>query len=50
VAVLQDIRSAAPEWLVQQRYASDILQKIIQRRRSLTPEMRELADFLHLSL
>jgi transcriptional regulator with XRE-family HTH domain len=50
VAVLQDVRAAAPEWLVQQRYASDILQKIIERRRSLTAEIRELADFLHLSL
>jgi hypothetical protein len=50
VAVLQDIRAAAPEWLAQQRYATDILTRIIGRRRSLTPEMRELARFLRLPL
>jgi hypothetical protein len=50
VEVLQDIRSAAPEWLVEQRYAGDILQKLIERRRTLTAEMRELADFLRLAL
>jgi hypothetical protein len=36
--------------MVQQRYASDILGKIIERRRSLTAEMRDLADFLRLPL
>jgi transcriptional regulator with XRE-family HTH domain len=50
VGVLQEVRQAAPEWLAQQRYAGDILHKVIQRRRSLTTEMRELADFLSLSL
>jgi transcriptional regulator with XRE-family HTH domain len=50
VAVLQAIRQAAPEWLAQQRYARDILYKIIVRRRTLTTEMRELADFVHLPL
>jgi transcriptional regulator with XRE-family HTH domain len=50
VAVLQDIRTAAPEWLAQQRYAADVLGKIIGRRRSLTHEMRDLAGFLRLPL
>jgi len=50
VAILQDIRHAAPEWLVQQRYAQDILNRIIDRRRTLTPEMRELANFIRLRL
>jgi hypothetical protein len=50
VDVLQDIRTAAPQWLAQQRYARDILQKVIDHRRTLTPEMRELADFVHLAL
>jgi transcriptional regulator with XRE-family HTH domain len=50
VAVLQGIRRAAPEWLVQQRYAADIMHRVIGRRRSLTDEMRDLAGFLHLSL
>ncbi len=47
-AVLQEIRRAAPEWLAHQRYARDILHKIIDRRRTLTPEMRELASFVRL--
>jgi hypothetical protein len=48
LAVLQDIRQELPEWLVNQRYARDILGKIVDKRRTLTPEMRELADFIHL--
>jgi transcriptional regulator with XRE-family HTH domain len=50
VAVLQDVRATAPEWLAQQRYARDILGRIIERRRTLTPEMRELADAVRLPL
>ncbi len=50
VGVLQEVRRAAPEWLAQQRYARDILHKIIGRRRTLTTEMRELADFVSLPL
>jgi transcriptional regulator with XRE-family HTH domain len=50
VTVLHEIRRDAPEWLAQQRYARDILNQIIGRRRTLTPEMRDLADFLHLAL
>lgn len=48
LAVLQDIRQELPEWLVQQRYARDILAKIVDKRRTLTPQMRELADFISL--
>jgi hypothetical protein len=48
VRVLQQLRQERPEWLPQQRYASDILLKIIQRRRTLTPEMRDLASFIGL--
>jgi hypothetical protein len=47
-AILQDIRAVAPEWIVHQTLARDILAKIIERRRTLTPEMRELADFVRL--
>jgi ribosome-binding protein aMBF1 (putative translation factor) len=50
VAILHELRDDAPEWLAQQRYARDILSTIINRRRTLTPEMRELADFVHLPL
>jgi len=48
IAAMQEIRAAAPEWIVQQRYARDVLGRIIGRRRTLTPEMRELADFIAL--
>jgi len=44
VTVIGEIRDHAPEWLPQQRYARDILGRIITRRRTLTPGMRELAD------
>ncbi|ANP55017.1 transcriptional regulator with XRE-family HTH domain [Streptomyces griseochromogenes] len=44
VEVLQGIRADAPQWLPNQRYARDIFGRVIARRRTLTPEMRELAD------
>ncbi|GHH87134.1 hypothetical protein GCM10018793_61790 [Streptomyces sulfonofaciens] len=44
IDVLQDIRGSSPEWLPQQRYARDIMAQIIKRRRTLTPQMRDLAD------
>jgi transcriptional regulator with XRE-family HTH domain len=50
IDVLQQLRRARPQWLPQQRHAADILTKIIRRSRSLTPEMRGLADFMQLSL
>lgn len=48
VATLQDLRRTAPERLVHQRYARDILTAIIERRRTLSPEMRERADSMRL--
>lgn len=48
VAAMREVRDRAPEWLVQQRYARDILSRVIDRRRTLTAEMRELADFVRL--
>jgi transcriptional regulator with XRE-family HTH domain len=50
IGVLTQLRQSRPEWLRQQRYASDILSKIIRRRRSLTGEIRDLADFVRLPL
>jgi transcriptional regulator with XRE-family HTH domain len=50
IGVLTQLRQTRPEWLRQQRYASDILSKIIRRRRSLTGEIRDLAAFLRLPL
>lgn len=49
VTTLQKIRANAPEWLVQQRYARDIVGSMIERRRTLTPEMRALADSVRLT-
>ncbi|MDX6740761.1 hypothetical protein [Actinocorallia sp. A-T 12471] len=37
--VLQEVRSLAPEWIVNQRLARDVLAKIISRRRTLTAEI-----------
>lgn len=48
IEVLQELRRDSPEWLPQQHYARDILSDVIVRRRTLTPEMRELADFVSL--
>lgn len=48
VNVLREIQRETPEWLVNQRYAGDVLSKAINKRRTLTPEMRDLADFMGL--
>ncbi|MFE6778159.1 hypothetical protein [Streptomyces sp. NPDC057702] len=42
--VLYGIQEASPEWLPQQRYARDIATRAMRRRRTLTPDMRRLAD------
>lgn len=44
MAVLYRIYDGAPQWLVAQRYGQDILGRVIAQRRTLTPEMRTLAD------
>ncbi|MFC7243407.1 helix-turn-helix domain-containing protein [Catellatospora aurea] len=49
VGTMFTIRARAPEWLVQQRYARDIVREMIERRRRLTPDMRELADAVRLT-
>ncbi|MCP2336511.1 helix-turn-helix domain-containing protein [Actinomadura rupiterrae] len=46
--ILQDIRRDNPEWLPHQRYARDVMGRIVDRRRTLTPEMRDLSDFIGL--
>jgi len=50
VEVLQGIRVNAPQWLPNQRYARDIFGRVIARRRTLTPEMRDLADAIGVPL
>ncbi|WP_433228701.1 helix-turn-helix domain-containing protein [Actinomadura formosensis] len=46
--LLQNVRHDVPEWTANQRYARDIFRQIVSRRRTLTPDMREFADFMHL--
>ncbi|MFI5682890.1 helix-turn-helix domain-containing protein [Streptomyces sp. NPDC051636] len=50
VEVLQGIRADAPQWLPNQRYARDIFGRVIARRRTLTQEMRDLADAIGVSV
>jgi len=45
-AVMQDLATMAPEWLTAQRYARDILARLTARRRTVTSEMRQLADLV----
>ncbi|NKY31035.1 helix-turn-helix domain-containing protein [Nocardia gamkensis] len=46
--VLVSLSRDARPWLVEQRSARDLLGRIISKRRTLTPEMRELADLVQL--
>ncbi|MEV0359944.1 helix-turn-helix transcriptional regulator [Nocardia sp. NPDC050697] len=48
IGTLREVRATAPEWLAQQRYARDILGTVVSERRTLTDEMRDLADFVSL--
>jgi|HubBroStandDraft_1064217.scaffolds.fasta_scaffold12486_5 transcriptional regulator with XRE-family HTH domain len=50
VTVLLQLRRAAPDWLACQRYAADTLGEIIRSRRTLSTDMRDLADFMCLPL
>ncbi|MEV7506111.1 helix-turn-helix transcriptional regulator [Streptomyces sp. NPDC093018] len=44
----QKIRAGSPQWLPNQQYARDVLGRIMSKRRTLTHEMRELADLVQL--
>lgn len=46
--VLAKLSREARPWFVEQRLARDILGRIIARRRTLTPQMRELAEVVRL--
>jgi urease beta subunit len=51
VGVMTALRQQAPEWLVNQQYARDILEGIIRRRRGpLTDDLRDLATATRLPL
>ncbi|MYW02917.1 helix-turn-helix transcriptional regulator [Streptomyces sp. SID3343] len=49
VDVLHKIRAGSPEWLPNQRYAQDIMGRLVAGRRTLTPEMRTLFGAVGLS-
>ncbi|MFI6524801.1 helix-turn-helix domain-containing protein [Streptomyces uncialis] len=44
------LRSKSPEWLPNQPYARTVLSRIIEGRRTLTPEMRRMATDIHLEI
>jgi transcriptional regulator with XRE-family HTH domain len=48
--VFRGLQEDVPEWLAQQRYARDILRRITDQRRTMTPEMVTLADAINLPL
>ncbi|KOT63792.1 MULTISPECIES: helix-turn-helix domain-containing protein [Streptomyces] len=47
---LEQIRSDSPEWLPNQRYARDVLGRVVRGRRTLTADMRTMADVVGLPL
>ncbi|MEU9776186.1 helix-turn-helix transcriptional regulator [Streptomyces sp. NPDC047968] len=47
---LSEVQAGSPEWFPNQTPARDALQAVIDGRRTLTPEMRHMADTLQLSL
>jgi transcriptional regulator with XRE-family HTH domain len=48
--VLHKLSVQAPAWLAAQPTAASLMSQIITRRRLLTPQMRELAEVMHLPL
>ncbi|MER5973591.1 helix-turn-helix transcriptional regulator [Streptomyces sp. NPDC002055] len=48
--ILLGIQGDAPQWLRAQRYAQDIVGRVVAQRRTLTPEMQSLADAVGLPL
>ncbi|MGW2515323.1 helix-turn-helix domain-containing protein [Streptomyces scopuliridis] len=47
---LTALHKASPEWLPNQSPARTVLGQIIERRRTLTPEMRQMATAIHLEI
>lgn len=50
VGLLKQLCGEAGPWLSEQRMARDILRRIVHRRRTLTPDMRDLATAIRLPL
>ncbi|MBD3005707.1 helix-turn-helix domain-containing protein [Streptomyces sp. 5-10] len=47
---LSEIRASSPEWLPNQTYARTVMRRIVEGRRTLTSEMRDMATAIHLDL
>jgi transcriptional regulator with XRE-family HTH domain len=50
VDTLDGLRRKAPQWIAVQRTARDLAEEVIARRRTLTPQMREVAAAVRLDL
>ncbi|RBM04474.1 helix-turn-helix domain-containing protein [Streptomyces sp. PT12] len=50
IETLLTVEQDAPQWLPHQRYAREVLGLIVEQRRTLTPEMRRLAEVVRLPL
>ncbi len=50
MAVLEGLREDSPAWLARQREARYVMGDIVNRRRTLTDQMRDLADAVTLPL
>ncbi|GAA0397031.1 helix-turn-helix transcriptional regulator [Streptomyces luteireticuli] len=50
VEKLTDILRRSPEWMPNQRFARDIVRRVIEERRTLTPEMHDLATAVRLPI
>ncbi|MFF7023714.1 XRE family transcriptional regulator [Streptomyces klenkii] len=50
VEKMQDILRRSPEWLPNQRFARDIVGRVIEERRTLTQDMRDLAISVRLPI
>jgi len=50
MGLLRSLHSEVPEWLVEQRYARDIVREMIDKRRSPTREMLDIAAAVRLEL
>ncbi|MEU6057018.1 helix-turn-helix domain-containing protein [Streptomyces sp. NPDC047097] len=47
---LSEVQAGSPEWFPNQSPARDVLHSVVSGRRTLTPEMRQMAETLQLSL
>ncbi|WP_411084316.1 helix-turn-helix domain-containing protein [Streptomyces sp. cmx-18-6] len=47
---LSAVQASSPEWFPNQSPARDVLRTVVEGRRTLTPEMRHMADTLQLAL